>query len=181
MHDDLISDIGRGENYGCANINEIYGYDPGGFIPFQNGGFEVTELYHHDVDGSYHITDGQSEAAQNHEEYLYECFARDYEDELQAAGIDTTDKYYQIPASLENTFADYESDFWEPALLRFCIFINKENDTIELSLSLNYSDAPYYRDKYDDDTLATQSIALDEFLKMQPEQVLEAIRKEIKL
>lgn len=196
-YDDLISeypDYG-GESYGCPNISPIYGYDPGGFIPFQHGGFEVTELYRHDIDSSYHITAGQSEAASRHEKYLYECFASDHKEELKSAGIDPdsddfNSESYSIPESLENEFSDYESEFWEPALMRFCIFVSKpggdiwgENDdkprTVELSLSLNYSDAPYYREKHDDDTLATLSYDLPEFMALDPDKIISEFKTRI--
>lgn len=194
VYEDLIGDLQRGENFACPNMDHIYGYDPGGFIPFQHGGFQVTELYRHDIDSSYHITEGQSEAAQKHEKYLYDCFASDHKEELKAAGIDTeaddfNSESYSIPESLENEFSDYESEFWEPVLLRFCVFISKpDNDiwgdtkgprTIELSLSLNYSDAPYYREKHDDDTLAILSLTMDEFLGMEPEVIVSGFKERI--
>lgn len=178
-----------GEEYGSKHIDEIYGYDPGGFIPFQHGGFEVNELFRHDIDSSYHITAGQSEAAQRHEKYLYDCYASDRKEELKENGIDTEaedfdSENYSIPEELQNDFSDYESEFWEPALLRFCIFVSKpkfqdvfdqnENGkrTVELSLSLNYSDAPYYRKKHDDDTLATLGYDLEEFMALDPEKII---------
>lgn len=195
-YDDLISeypDFG-GECYGCPNLDHIYGYDPGGFIPFQHGGFQVTELYRHDIDSSYHITEGQSEAASRHEKHLYDCFASDNKEELKAAGVDTEaddfdSESYQIPESLQDQFSDYESEFWEPALMRFCIFVSKpDNDiwgetkgprTVELSLALNYSDAPYYREKHDDDILAVLSYPLEEFMSLDPEKVMAEFKARI--
>jgi hypothetical protein len=190
--DELIGDIGRGECYACDDISPIYGYDPGGFIPFRDGGFMVTELYRHDIDSSYHLTEGQSLKAQEHEKYMYECFYSDNREALEAAGIDPEAfSYDDVPEDLKSDFEAYESEWWEPALLRFCIFINKpEGDiwgkskdkalTIELSLSLNYSDSPYYREKHDDDTLATLALTIEEFMNLEPEHILSGFKERIK-
>lgn len=182
VQDDLIDDIG-GESYGCPDISPVYGFDPGGFIPFQHGGFMVTELYRHDIDSSYHITKGQTLAAQEHEKLLYDCFASDYRKELEAAGVDPDSDDYSVPESLEETFDNYESEFWEPALLRFCVFISKPNHEnarkVELSLALNYSDAPYYREGRDDDILATLAYDLPEFLTLDPDKILQEFKARI--
>lgn len=191
--EDLISDLHRGEAYGCADVSDIYGYDPGGFIPFQDGGFMVTELYRNDIDTSYHLTEGQSAAVAASERSMYENFPDNLPEDIKAA-LPEEWGYDDLPEEYQSEFSDYENEWFEPALLRFCIFITKPENTIwddekpvkehgvkiELSLTLNYTDAPYYREKYDNGTLATLGITIDEFMNLEPQDILSSFKERIK-
>lgn len=191
MHD-FIGDIGRGECFACSNIDEIYGYDPGGFIPFQHGGYKVTELYRHDIDSSYHLTQGQNDAAIEQEKNMYSSFFWDNREELEALGLEAdTFSYDDIPESLQNAFSDYESEWFEPALVSFGAYVTKpgkdiwggekqnESRAIELYLAVNYNDAPYYREKYDE-TIHTLSLSLDEFMTLEPEAIAKGFFEQAK-
>lgn len=171
--DGFVADLGGWpEAYGTERIiSAIYGYDPGGFIPFQLGGYEVSELYRSDIDSTYHISAAQTEAMNKAQEDCYKSFAWDYSEELAkhyaslAQPIPDAKEisYSDIEAAgLENAFSDYENEWFEPALLRLEIWIDDPKDkggmfqpgktpaSVYVRLGLNYLDQPYYRSKSDE-------------------------------
>lgn len=166
--DDFIADIpGLPEAFGTADISAIYGYDPGGFVPFQLGGYEVSEFYRSDTDNTYHISNAQGEAMDKVQAHCYSCFAHDYSEKLLAAGLSDSQleslDYSMIEAAgLNNAFSDYESEFFKQALLRLKIWVEDPKDkgdvfqpgklpaSVYVQLGLNYLDQPYYRSKLDE-------------------------------
>lgn len=174
VKDDFISDLNtRAEGYGCRNIDEIYGYHISGFIPNQLGGYEVTELYRSDVDSTYHFTNAQTDAMIAREKDCYNSYRLD-SPELNLA---EDWSYDDLPEANQNEFSDYENEWFEPALLRANMWVDKlegpsyglgnndvEPEAVYIALSLAYSDAPYYRRNSDDETLTQFSIPVAEFM-----------------
>lgn len=195
VKDDFISDCGSGEAYGCPNINTIYGYHISGFIPSQLGGYEVSELYRHDVDTTYHITQAQSEAASRQYDHMYESFYLDHKEELEKAGYTGEAKdlsYNELPEELQNTFSDYENDWFEPALLRFELWVDDPEHkhiigidplavptTIHMCIALNYNDQPYYRTK-SDETLFQFEVPVQEFMEKPSEHWITVLQEKMK-
>lgn len=177
VHDDFISD--QRDAHGCARIDEISGVPIPGFWPFQDGGFQVSEFYRSDIDSSYHFTPSQTDAMNEQQEYCYECFASDHKDKLLAAGIseeklEDTDYRDIEKAELENEFADYENEFFEPALLRVEIWVEKES--VYCRLSVNYKDQPYYRSEYDE-TICEFNLTFEEALSITSEDFIKRLDK----
>ena len=194
IKDDFIGE--QRESYGSQDISAIYGYHISGFIPFQLGGYEISELYRSDVDSSYHFTKAQTDAMNKAQESCYASFAWDYKDELLASGI-TGEKlgdpdYGDIEKSgLENLFADYENDWFEPALLRCEIWVddpNKEvweigNDDVKpesvfIRLGLNYMDQPYYRSA-SDETLFQFNIPVADFMALDNDTLVKMLNEKL--
>lgn len=185
--DDFISSCGGG-GYGCERINEIYGYHIPGFIPFQLGGFEISELHRSDQDTGYHFTKAQSESVDKAVVDMYKSFYRDHN--LKEKGIPEDYGYDDIPDDLQNTFADYENDWLEPALLRLSIWVDdnehelgmmnnsKNPTTVYIHLGLGYSDAPYYREKYDE-TLFQFNMPIDEIMAIEPDAFIKMLKEKL--
>ena len=185
--DGFIADIpGNPESYGTASISAIYGYDPGGFVPFQMGGYEVSELYRSDIDSSYHFTSAQTDAMNKAQDSCYKSFLWDYREKLAEAGafIGLSDEEKENlgydafeKAGLGNEFSDYENNWFEPALLRLEIWVDdprdkggmvqqgKAPDSVYVRLGLNYRDQPYYRSK-SDETLFEFNMTAKQALRM---------------
>lgn len=188
--DDFIADLpSRAESYGTKDISAIYGYHISGFIPSQLGGFEVTELYRSDVDSTYHITKAQTDVMNKAQDHCYESFARDYKEELEKhyTGLgqpmpEPSELSYSDfeAAGLENAFSDYESEWFEPALLRLEIWVepmdkqrlgladHTKPSHINICLGINYRDQPYYRAK-SDETIFQESLPIDQVMRFTPE------------
>ena len=133
---DFISDPYKGhsnvEAFACPAISEIYGYHISGFIPSQLGGYEITELYRHDIDSTYHFTNAQTEAANEQERHCYESFWRDFLSDNKRTTDPKLDKnftYQDLDAypDVQRKFEEYESEWLEPALLRVQIWVNEKN------------------------------------------------------
>jgi hypothetical protein len=159
------------EGFGEAQLDQIWGKDPGGFIPFQDGGFEASLLIRFDIDSSYHVSEGMTDFANETEKNCWSAFLSDND-------LDKDLSYDDLPPELENTFHDYESEYFGEALLRFeCwqdrpegegVWGNDATGKVFMRLSVNYSDGPYFRTKYDE--------ILHE-LSLNPEVLLEAVKR----
>jgi hypothetical protein len=169
VEQDYISE--QGEAYGCTHSNEVSGVGYAGFMPFQDGGYEVTELYRNDQDSSYHFNDAQTEWVDNQTTRMYEAFAWDNRKELVNAGVTLPEGwgYNDLPEDLQNVFSDYENEWFEPALLRFTTWAyvdakwGNPATSVMMRVSLGYKDAPYYREKYDED-LKEITLSFEDFL-----------------
>lgn len=164
VQDNFISD--QGESIGTSRLDAIYGYAYDGYIPFQLGGYEVSEFYHNDVDPSYHFTEAQTDYNNKSLENCYKSFAFDhsFEDDFT---IDC------LSPEMQDAFYEYEYDWFEPALLRFELWV-KDLSTVELQLGINYKDAPYYRTKYDD-TLFTLSLPIKDIMQINSEDFIKLL------
>lgn len=165
------------EPYGTASTNPIYGYDPGGFIPFQDGGVEVNEFYRCDMDSTYWFTEKQAEYMYEFEKDMYKCMAHDLE-------LPEDWDYDALPRDKQNEICEYENEWFDPALLRLEAWVegyhrggcDKDGPHFYLRVSLNYRDAPYYRTKYDDTLCSMGPITVDEFMNTPNEQIIDQLR-----
>lgn len=195
----FIADIpGWPESLGTADIDAIYGYDPGGFSPCQLGGFRISELYRSDVDSTYHFTKEQTKEMNARQDRCYQDFANDYEKEIAAyyKGLnqpvpDSKELSYSDyeAMGLENDFSDYENDYFDPAMLSLEIWVddskaegsfvqtNKEPSNVYVRLSINYTDQPYYRNKYDE-TIFEFNMHIAEIETITNEGFIERLLKE---
>lgn len=194
IKDDFISDAG-GEALGCPNMNAIYGYHISGFIPSQLGGFEISELYCSGQDSSCHFTNAQSQTMDKQQNDCYKSFVRDYREKLMTHGftqeqLESLDYSMIEAAELGNDFSDYESEWFEPALLRVQMWVDdveqqiigndrQKPEYVYFSVGLGYRDQPYYREKYDE-TLFTFNISVDDFMAMQPEAIVKKLEEKMK-
>lgn len=168
VKDDFISE--QGEAYGSVTLDAVYGQAHSGYTPLQLGGYKVTELYRNDCDPSYHFTKEQTDFNNEQSEDCYEAFARDNDLENDFT-IDC------MSPEMQDAFYEYEKEWFEPALLRFEIWL-KDLTTVEIQLGINYSDAPYYRTQYDD-TLFTTTMPIEKLLKITTEQFIQLLNKGI--
>lgn len=199
--EEFIADLpGWPEPYGTSDISAIYGYHISGFIPCQLGGFEITELYRSDIDPTYHITKAQTLAMDEAQKHCYECFWNELTDEerakLEAKGLtDSTYSYSdleeldkELETNLANEFSDYENEWFEPALLRLEMWVDRaepetwrlgnDNSTPErvyFQLGLNYRDQPYYRSA-SDETIFKDSITIEQAMRFTPETFVKYLQ-----
>ena len=175
VKEDFISDQSF-DSYGCTNINEISGKSYDGFIAFQDGGFEVSELYRSDTDSSYHLTQAQTDTMNERQEFCYECFRSDNKE----LNLPEDYGYADIPEEFQNHFTEYEAEFFEPALMRFETWVDRDqSQSIFLRLSLNYRDQPYYRSKYDE-TLFEIKVTAEQFLSKDNEFFIKLFNRKMK-
>jgi hypothetical protein len=193
IKDDFIDDCGSGESFGNGSITAIYGYHISGFIPLQLGGYEISTLYRHDIDPTYHITKAQSESAHKQEKDCYESFARDYWEELTKEGVSLPEGWCSedLPLGMRETFYDYENEWFTPALLRCELWVDDDErkqrigvsddampSTIHICMGLNYRDQPYYRTQ-SDEQLFTLEIPVSDFMLTPIETYLQVIKEKM--
>lgn len=183
IHEDYISE--QGESYGTKQLSEISGIGYDGYIPFQDGGFEVTDMYP--------STPWTTTFNAAHEEFLNKESDRcleNYMHELMRQGrraddlpVDAT--YEDLTEKQKEEYGDYENEWFEPALLRFATWISmdtkwgNEAKEVNFRLTLGYSDGPYYRDSKDDDTLYESSMSIEDFIKVDINELATTIFKEV--
>lgn len=149
--------VGRSaEFYDSQETNPIEGNYKDGWIPKQDGGYSIDAFIRSDADSSYHLTREQTEYMRECENNMMEIF----KSENNLEEVDYDNEY------LCDRLAEYELEWYEPALLQFQIFVERKNrfdddseKQIVCRLSINYKDAPYYREKYAEDI---KVIAFDE-------------------
>lgn len=148
---DLLS--GRQESESEQTIYPIEGNYRSGWIPHQDGGFSVEQFYMCGMDTCRHFTKNQTEWIENSYDDMLELFCQDH-------GIENPDCIDYDNPDLLDQLCDYENAWFEPALLQFQVFVECEgkfNDespfNVVCRLSINYKDAPYYREKYAEDIL----------------------------
>lgn len=162
---------GRMESVSEQMLREIEGNHVSGWLPRQDGGFAVDQFYSSDID-SYHFTEKQTEFIEEQREQCFESFLLDY-------GIEEDDG---LTDEQKESFYEYENEwFAEPALLSFEVFCNGyadligEEKTVTIRLSINYKDAPYYREKYAED-IKSETLTVDEFLSESIADIIERFK-----
>lgn len=145
---DLIS--GHQESMSEQTVHEIEGNYRDGWMPNQDGGYSVDQLYMSDMDSCRHFTENQTE-----------CMSAYYDDMLKTfmSDNDIEEMDYDDQGLLDRLY-EYDSEWWEPALLQFQVFVERKDKfddespfNVVCRLSINYKDAPYYREKYAEDIL----------------------------
>lgn len=141
---------GYQESISEQTISPIEGNYRDGWIPHQDGGYSVDQFYLSDMDSCRHFTEKQTD-------WMNELYNDMLESFCQDSGIEEIDYDDQ---ELLNRLCDYENEWFEPALLQFQVFVESKdrfNDespfNVVCRLSVNYKDAPYYREKYAEDIL----------------------------
>ena len=148
-------------------IESIHGNDYDGFIPFQDGGFQVGGFYSNNPWDN-HISKGQKEYNEKQSKYCWDQFLRDNDLESGIEWDNLTDRQ-------QSDFAEYESEWFEPALVQFQVFADNfaygnMAPSVTVRVSVNYRDAPYYREKYAE-YLNSTVYDLDEFIKLSIEEL----------
>lgn len=166
----------KAESFGCPNLDKIDGVEVSGFVPYQYGGYSVTELIRFDMDCSYHLTSGMTAYANK----LYEDMLESFELDNKLESVEWDD----LTEEQRNELRDYECEWFEPAMLKFEVYVGNKSyydDSIDLShvyleLSVCYSDAPYYRSSIFA-PLHSMTILCDDFIGMDCEYIWNQLLK----
>ncbi len=148
-------------------VESIHGNDYDGFIPFQDGGFQVGGFYNNNPWDN-HISKGQKEYNERQSNDCWDQFLRDNN---LASGIE----WDNLTERQKEDFSSYESEWFESALVQFQVFANhfrygENKPSVTVRVSVNYKDAPYYREKYAEDLNST-GYDIDEFMKLSIEDL----------
>ena len=154
VNDDFISEFR--DCCGCSNIATIDGIEYSGYIPLQKGGFLISEFYSNELDSTYHFTKNQT----TFNAKIYESFLNDYKRENSLDEIDYDDEMFQ----------NLENDFFDPCAFEFRIWIDN-SDMVQIDVSVNYKDAPYYRFK-SSENIIEKSMTIDDFMELDVAQFL---------
>lgn len=158
LYDDLdlvVTGFKRHGLLGCCNLNQIYGYHVSGFIPFQQGGFVVSDLAQSDEDSSYHFCAAQTEFVSQQVKACESQFRHDFE-------LPEDFEWDSTSEGLQEQYYDYQHEWLEPALFYVEMFADgykDDNPHVVFRVGVNYRDAPYFREKYGTDV---RTLALDE-------------------
>lgn len=138
---------GLGEGLGCNAVGPIYGIPQSGYFPLQLGGFVASEFIRFDCDATYHINDAMTAEYNRQYEHLLDSIAEEH-------GFDPR-QWDSLTEEQKETIYEIEAEWFEPALLRFEIWV-QDNGSVFLRLSVNYTDALYYRTSSDDTLLKVE-------------------------
>lgn len=174
-NDSLISEFNH-ESISEPLIENISGVFYSGFIPFQDGGFQTTQLYRNDLDSSYHFNSNQT----NHNNILYTNLIKDFIDNNDLKIEPENFDYESLDQSLQNEFAEFEINYYEPALISVYIYASNtkqwnNNSGITIQLSINYKDSPYYREQYNEN-LMTLEYSFSQFSKIDNKQIINLLK-----
>lgn len=167
---ELVS--GWKESYGEQKLDEIQGNAVSGWIPKQDGGFTVSQLYASDIDSSYHFTVAQTDFVNNLSDDCYHAFLMD----------NKIDPEEELTEEQREEFYEYEREWFnDGALLSFDIFCDgfaewkNGEKTVLLRLSINYKDAPYFREKYAED-IKQEILSIEEFMAEENAAIIERFK-----
>lgn len=150
-----------------SRVSEIEGNYVSGWNPRQDGGFEVSQFVQSDIDSSYHFTQKQTDYVQEQSAQCYSAFFSDN-------GIDEETQYCDLTEEQKEQYYEYEREwFQDGALLQIQMFASgypggyweEKEQTITVRVSINYSDAPYFREGSAED-IKTLILTEAEFLDM---------------
>lgn len=158
------------EFYGCQNKDDISGIGYSGFCPFQDGGYEVTDLYSNSTDSSYHLSEEQTKTTNEFYDNMRNSFAEEN-------NLPINFDYDDLTEDLQNSLSDYESEWIEPAMFKFRCWI--KDGEVFADIGINYRDAPYYRDSTFE-TLAEYNATEKEFLKLDNETICKDLIEKAK-
>jgi hypothetical protein len=160
------------EGFGEAQVSKIWGKNPGGFIPFQDGGFEASLLIRFDIDESYHVSEGMTEEANRYDKMATENALTELGLPAETPWGDLTDEQretvWEHVDAIFNVGALLRFECWQDRAGRVGFTSGGGSGQVFLRLSVNYSDGPYFRSK-DDETLHELSLS--------PEVLLEAVKR----
>ncbi len=150
-------------------MESIHGNAYDGFIPFQDGGFQVGGFYSNNP-WDCHISEGQKEYNERQSNACWEQFLCDYKLESGIEWDNLTDRQ-------KEDFSEYESEWFEHAFVQFQVFADgfqqgSGKPSVTVRVSVNYKDVPYYREKYAEDLNST-SYDLDEFMQLSLQELFD--------
>lgn len=153
------------ESLSVPQLDEISGRAFDGFIPFQDGGFEVNQLFRYDRDPTYHFTAAQGAFMDSLVGEMQANFCREN-------GLDSESfSYYALSEENKKEYEELELSYFNDcaALLRFDSWVTSPKEDIQedrfghcglvddpasvrvvLRFSVGYRDSPYFREKYDE-------------------------------
>ena len=148
-------------------VESIHGNAYDGFIPVQDGGFQVGGFYSNNP-WDCHFSQGQKEYNATQSNDCWKQFLRDNNLESGLEWDNLTDQQ-------QSDFTEYEREWFEPAMVQFEVFADNfaygdRKPNVTVRVSINYKDAPYYRGKYAEDLNST-SYELEEFMQLSIEEL----------
>lgn len=169
---DIVSNRGA---YSCLKLSEIEGNYVSGWMPRQDGGFEVSEFFQCDQDSSYHFSEKQTEYMQEQAKTCYDSFLADND-------LDADTEYSDLTDEQQNDLSNYESGWMDAALLQVQMYAygfpgsywGEEEQTINIRVSINYKDAPHYREGSAED-IKQVILSVDEFLATPNEEIIKQL------
>ncbi len=174
-------------------IDTIEGNYRDGWIPHQDGGFSASAYISNDE--GYHVC--ESHKAENDRMY-FECladFCWEYDIEftrhvdVMNNSITINDTDFWDNEENREKFYEYEQKWnsdGNESLLMFECFVDmptvstgcyrqrEPENTVTIRLSVNFKDAPYYREKYATDLYST-TLSILEFTEMSNEDILKSV------
>jgi hypothetical protein len=162
---DYISDQ-VGDACGCVHNNEISGNSYDGFMAFTDGGYEVTEYYGNSRSSGCYFSKDHEKSDEKYYDEMYKYFCEEMNIEQDA----------ELTEEQQDLLSEIEQENQNEALLRFECWANQDDfretktETIFLRVSVNYSDAPYFRSNHDE-TLKEMAISFAEFLETENEKL----------
>jgi hypothetical protein len=165
------------DSFGKPRIDDVYGHSYDGFIAFQDGGFDVNQMYASGYGGGCYFTQGEREFT---EEQRRECVINYFRETFNLDRVEAEEKeaghwWEELTETQQEELSQSESDWCEEVLLRFCIWVSREGGVV-LRLSLGYRDAPYYREGYDE-TIIEKTFRESKILRFDAKTIWEKFLK----
>jgi hypothetical protein len=100
-------------------------------------------------------------------------------------GLDRNLSWDDLTEEQKEEYQEYEREWFEPALLQLQIFVegfdgnwqrgNLTEEIVTIRLSINYKDAPHYRENGAED-IKQVILSIDEFLAMPNDQIVDQFK-----
>lgn len=159
------------ESMSEQTISPIEGNYRDGWMPNQDGGYSVDQFYLSDMGSIFHFTGKQTEWMNRCYDDMLESFCRDND-------IENPDCINYDSLQVIEQLSEYEINWFDPALLQFQVFVEREDRfddrspmSVVCRLSINYKDAPYYREKYAED-IRVISYTMEEFMQTENRDII---------
>lgn len=172
---DISELMGRSiEAYSEQNIGDIEGNYVSGWLPSQDGGVSADQLYDNGVDCFHTIKQKDYNAEQ------YKDCEKQFANDVLGEGKEWDD----YTEEEKEQFYGYEREWFDPSLVQVQMFVEgyyegsfgPKEKTVTVRLSVNYKDAPYYREKYAED-INVLIMEIDEFLSMDNEAIIAQLKE----
>jgi hypothetical protein len=171
--DDIVTSSLKFAGYGGQSMNEIEGNYKSGWMPKQDGGFEISEYYSSaPYDSTF--TDKQKDFLEDQVKQCFDAYISDYRRE------DADIPYEEWTEEQREQFNEYENEWFSAgALLQLQMFVDgygeysrEPEKTVTIRLSINYKDAPYFRENGAED-IKQVVLSIDEFMAQSNEDILK--------
>jgi hypothetical protein len=155
---DLLESLFGTDSLRGNEISDIQGMPCSGYIPFQDGGYQLTALFQDGYSTGKYPTPQYRRFIDGRYDQARDSWAKENPDTTEMEA-----HYNYIDSYLEDS---------EP-LGRLSVYV--KGVTVHISLGLGYSDAPYYREKYDE-SIVNLEVDFDTFLSYTYEQFVQLLR-----